>query len=87
MNLIKNFFSGASGHLRAAVLGVIVSALLLRYPSTTSWLGEAIQKDILQLASEIKEWGWGFVLLFVKQYNATGGTIPATDEAEKRTNN
>ena len=84
MNFFKNFFTGASSHLRVAILGVILSALALRYPVLTAWLGESIQKDILAFASEIKDWGWGFVMLFVKQYNATGGTNAATDEAEKR---
>ena len=77
LNFFRYFFTGASGKLRLAVCAVLGSALVVRFPVLTNWLGEDIHSQIMSVAYEIKSWAWASVMLFVKQYNVTGGSKDA----------
>ena len=89
---MKNYLEGVkaflvtrlSSTLGKAVLGLIIAEALLRFPVLTSWLDKGTHDSIMSVVYEIKSWAWGFILLFAKSYNQTGGTVPITVEAQRR---
>jgi len=76
LDFVRNFFTGANGNLRKAVTGLMLSSAVLRWPWLVSWMGEPITNQVLVFADLLKTTAWPVILLFMKQYNVTGGTKP-----------
>lgn len=73
-SFFANFFTGASGKLRAGVCIMLGSSVLLRHPELLSWLDQATANKMLAYCDDTVKLGLPALLLFCKQFNVTGGT-------------
>jgi hypothetical protein len=61
---------------RVAQAGLVLIAIsfIQRYPWLLSWLGDDIAKPLQETFYTIKMFALGIILMFIKQFNITGGT-------------
>lgn len=77
----KRVTSTVTGQATLVLLGCLA---IQRYPVLTDWLGKDIAKEVQVTVDNLKYWAGGVILLFVKQFNQTGGSKPTSLEAAAR---
>lgn len=84
MKILDSILSRFKTRFGQAMLAVVISTLLLRFPGLTAWCDEALQKWIMTTADAVRTLALPIILMFAKSFTETGGSKPLTPEAASR---
>ncbi len=84
MKILTNIASRFRTGFGKAILVVIISTLILRFPWLLDWCDKMLKDWILGTADAIRTLALPIILAFAKSFTETGGSVPITKEAAER---